>query len=132
LPENNYTALMNAVATVGPIAVSAQASWTAYRKGIFSGCDSSKNVNIDHAVVLVGYGVDNGQKYWLVRNSWAPDWGEDGYIRIARSDADDTNCGTDHTPQFGTACDGDHEAVTVCGTCGILYDSAYPTDAGVF
>jgi cathepsin L len=40
LPENNYTALMNAIATVGPIAVSVDASaWGAYKSGVFAGCN---------------------------------------------------------------------------------------------
>jgi len=129
LAENNYTALMNAVATVGPIAISVDANWGGYESGVFQGCDPKKNVDIDHAVVLVGYGVDNGQQYWLVRNSWSPSWGEKGYIRIARSDSDETNCATDSTPQDGTACAGDTTPVKVCGTCGILYDSSYPAHA---
>jgi len=132
LAENNYTALMNAIATVGPIAISVDANWGGYSSGVFQGCDPTQNVDIDHAVVLVGYGEDQGQKYWLVRNSWSPSWGEDGYIRVARSDSDDTNCATDSTPHDGTACTGQDDAVKVCGTCGILYDSAYPTDAAAF
>lgn len=38
---------------------------------------------VDHAVLLVGWGVENGQRYWRVQNSWGPDWGEDGFFRIA-------------------------------------------------
>jgi len=38
---------------------------------------------VDHAVVTIGWGEDNGQKYWLIQNSWGPDWGEDGMFRIA-------------------------------------------------
>ncbi len=42
-----------------------------YEEGVFSGCDATKNVDINHAVVLVGYGTDEKYgDYWLVRNSW--------------------------------------------------------------
>jgi cathepsin L len=136
LEENNYEQLMYAVATVGPIAVSVDASnWHSYSSGIFNGCNQS-NPDINHAVVLVGYGTDyiSGQDYWLVRNSWSASWGESGYIRLLRQkitayDDDDETCGMDITPQDGTACAGDNQPVKVCGTCGILYDSSYPTGA---
>ena len=131
LPSNNYTALMNAVAQVGPIAVTVCANaWGAYESGIFSGC-SSTPMDLDHAVILMGYGEENGVKYWTVRNSWSPLWGEKGYIRITRSDEDESVCEMDNTPQDGTACEGQTEPVKACGQCGILYDSAFPTGAKV-
>jgi hypothetical protein len=70
LPYSNYTALMNAIATVGPIAVSVDASaWSPYESGIFDNCNQNQP-DIDHAVVLVGYGEEsNGSKYWIIRNS---------------------------------------------------------------
>jgi len=129
LKTNNYSELMNAVAREGPIAVSVDAStWHAYESGIFNGCNQV-NPDINHAVVLMGYGEDNGQKYWLIRNSWSASFGENGYIRLLRTDNDEKNCGSDITPQDGIACEGDTEPEYVCGTCGVLFDSAYPTGA---
>lgn len=129
LPENNYTALMNAIAQVGPIGISVDASaWSSYNGGIFDGCNQV-NPDIDHAVVLVGYGEEDGKKYWLVRNSWSPKWGEKGYIRVLRTDDEEARCGSDITPQDGNACEGDNAPQKVCGTCGILFDTSYPLNA---
>jgi len=132
LPENNYTALMNAIATVGPIAITVDASnWHAYESGVFSGCNQV-NPDLDHGVVLVGYGSEHGQDYWLIRNSWNANYGEQGYIRIARTKDEQNLCGSDITPQDGTACKGETDPVTACGTCGILYDTSYPLNAGLY
>lgn len=126
LPENEYLPLLTAVATEGPIAISVDASsWHFYATGVFNGCNQT-NPDIDHAVQLVGYGTDPKLgDYWLVRNSWTPAWGENGYIRVYRTS--ELQCGTDATPADGDGCDGGPEQVTVCGTCGILYDTVYPT-----
>ena len=137
LEENNYSQLIYSIATFGPIAVSVDAStWHSYAGGIFNGCNQS-NPDINHAVVLIGYGHDNllGLDYWLVRNSWSASWGESGYIRLLRTrknnNQEEESCGIDITPQDGTACAGDDTPVKVCGTCGILYDSSYPIGATI-
>jgi hypothetical protein len=129
LPSNDYASLMNAVATVGPVAIAVDASnWHSYSSGIYDGCNQV-NPDIDHGVVLVGYGSENGQDYWLVRNSWSPTYGEQGYIRVARAANEQEKCGMDITPQDGLACNGDDTPVTVCGTCGMLFDGSYPLNA---
>lgn len=141
MEENNYAQLLHAVANYGPIAVSVDASsWHSYVSGIFDGCNQL-NPDINHAVVLVGYGTDDKTKqdYWLVRNSWSASWGENGYIRLLRRNPSNSNnnlgeqeyCGLDVTPQDGTACADQTQPVKVCGTCGILYDSSYPTGANI-
>jgi len=132
LPENEYAPVMNAIVKQGPIAISVDASnWHAYHSGIFSGCNQD-SPDIDHAVVAVGYGEEaDGTGYWIVRNYWSASWGEAGYIRLARGDEQSIQCGMDTTPQDGTACEGETDAQKVCGTCGILFDTAYPVNADV-
>merc|ERR1712187_925093 len=129
LPSNNYTALMTAVATKGPIAISVAAGglgWQLYGGGIMKQGLFNKGFVIDHAVQLVGYGEENNVMYWLVRNSWG-NWGEKGYIRIQRFGEGKEPCGLDKTPRDGMACAGDTKPVKWCGLCGILSSSSYPT-----
>jgi len=125
LPSNEYAPLMSAVANLGPIAISVDAStWHNYESGVYDGCDQTKPV-IDHAVQLVGYGTDAQHgPYWLIRNSWSPFWGDNGYLRIRRNP--EVQCGIDPNPLIGTGCEGGLSSVKVCGTCGILFDSSFP------
>jgi len=125
LPPNEQDPVVNYIGTSGPLAISVEASsWSNYETGVFNGCNQT-NPDLDHAVMLVGYGNDPQLgDYWLVRNSWSPQWGEDGYIRLLRQTQ--VTCGTDINPSDGDGCTGGPPTVTVCGTCGILYDTVYP------
>lgn len=86
LPSNELQPVMAALATVGPLAVNVDASaWSEYESGVFDSCNQT-HPDIDHVVQLVGYGTDqNAGDYWIVRNSWSPLWGENGYIRLRRT-----------------------------------------------
>ena len=70
-----------------------------YQSGIIydggnSTCGCSKFGGTNHAVSIVGYGTDHTnlvcQKYWLLKNSWGTDWGEEGFFRLCREDEDIT------------------------------------------
>jgi len=124
LPKNKYAPLLQALAERGPVAVSVAAdTWFSYDNGIFNGC--GKDSVIDHAVTAIGYGETDGHKYWVIQNSWGPNWGEQGHIRLERHDKDEY-CGMNNDPQKGVACEGETEPVPVCGMCGILFDSVVP------
>lgn len=129
LPSNNHDAVMTHIAEVGPLSIAVDASqWHSYTGGIFNGCSFDENISINHGVQLVGYGSEFSPAgvydYWLVRNSWGPAWGEEGYIRLQRT----PSCGVNSTPMDGTACVGgpDNDQQTVCGMCGMLLDASYP------
>jgi len=100
--DSTETALMAAVSKQ-PVSIAIEAdqsSFQFYSSGVLT---STCGNNLDHGVLLVGYGEDSGTKYWKVKNSWGTGWGEEGYIRLER--------GKDVTG----------------GQCGILSQPSYPT-----
>jgi cathepsin C len=83
--------MMREIQENGPVAVAISPAYDFmyYKKGIYShsGINSKAEwVKVDHAVLLVGWGEENGKKYWIMQNSWGSDWGEGGYMRIARGE----------------------------------------------
>ena len=72
----------------GPITVAMDANGMQdYRSGIDNPKTSRCSItNIDHVVLVVGYGTEDGVDYWKIKNSWSATWGEEGYYRIVRGE----------------------------------------------
>ena len=84
---NNEKILKRGVAQQ-PVSIAIQANISSFRfysNGVYS--DRNCGTLLDHGVLLVGYGTDEetGLDYWLVKNSWGPSWGENGYMRMLRN-----------------------------------------------
>ncbi|XP_040268585.1 cathepsin S-like [Bufo bufo] len=87
VPYGNEDELKQVVGKVGPVSAAIDASrrsFYLYKNGVYYDplCSSSQT---NHAVLVVGYGAEDGVEYWLVKNSWRPSFGEEGYIKIARN-----------------------------------------------
>jgi cathepsin B len=77
-------AIAREIMTNGPVeaAFDVMSDFENYVSGIYH--TTSEQQMGGHAIKLVGWGVENGVKYWKVQNSWNPYWGEKGYFRIKR------------------------------------------------
>ncbi|CAK0867780.1 unnamed protein product [Prorocentrum cordatum] len=133
LPENKEDAIVRELMTNGPlyVAVAAGDHWFDYKEGVMAEDSCDRDFIVNHAVVLFAWGVKQKTvrgpvKYWQIKNSWGPQWGEQGTGRFIRSDHEEKECGWDEDPQSGSGCDGGPERVWVCGSCGILYDAVAP------
>jgi cathepsin F len=74
------------IAKNGPVTAAINAAPLQYYVGGIINLSASycaTNV-LNHAVLIVGYGSQNGYDYWIVKNSWGPYWGENGYFRVTR------------------------------------------------
>ncbi|XP_064596578.1 procathepsin L-like [Liolophura sinensis] len=93
IKRGSESELQAAVASEGPISVAIDAghqSFQLYRSGVYyeRKCSSSR---LDHGVLAVGYGSESGSDYWLVKNSWGEQWGQQGYVMMSRNRKN--NCG---------------------------------------
>lgn len=72
--------------TLGPLSIAVDATtWMFYARGILPICF---NLNLNHGVLLVGYNNEAPTPYWIIKNSWGSEWGEQGYIRIKKGTND--------------------------------------------
>lgn len=80
VPPANESALGEALA-LGPVTVAVYCdTFRFYESGVFD--DTCSDEVLDHAMLLIGSGTDQGKPYWIIKNSWGAAWGEEGYIRI--------------------------------------------------
>jgi cathepsin F len=81
-PSQDEKAMRDQLVAIGPFSVCVNAAtWNDYQGGVVQGADCSGDAGtIDHCVQVVGY--DENQGYWMVRNSWNTNWGDNGYIYL--------------------------------------------------
>nr|XP_056700051.1 procathepsin L-like [Euleptes europaea] len=101
--RGSEAALEQAVATTGPVSVAVDAHsffFHFYKSGIFSSIFCSNVVN--HAMLAVGYGTsqEDGKEYWILKNSWSENWGEQGYMRLVKGAGN--HCGVANQASYPT------------------------------
>jgi len=99
---NNQQHLKEAV-SMNPVSVAIEADtrvFQLYTDGVIT--SDACGTTLDHGVLIAGYGEESGTEYWLVKNSWGESWGEDGYLKIERSDStnDPGICGIAMQPSY--------------------------------
>jgi len=85
IPKGDEEALRNAVQFYGSVSIAYNAGTNEhsnYKDGVLdvAGCGNRPT----HAVLVIGYGTENGKDYWLIKNSWGDWWGDKGYFKMAR------------------------------------------------
>ena len=99
--QSDESALKAAVAQQ-PIAIAIEADQSGfqfYSGGVF---DGTCGTQLDHGVLAVGYGNQDGKDFWKVKNSWGPSWGMDGYILLVRNIGGAGQCGIAAQPSYAT------------------------------
>ena len=77
--------LKHAVGLVRPVSIAFEVihSFRLYKSGVYSDSHCGQTpMDVNHAVLAVGYGIEDGVPYWLIKNSWGADWGDKGYFKM--------------------------------------------------
>lgn len=107
-PKETEKAMANYVLTKGPLVVPvATEGWDTYVKGDILDADTCKGAT-DHVVQIVGVNTQGGEKggkpYWIVKNSWGLEWGDQGTIHLSYGE---NTCNITHQPMYTTIANGD-------------------------
>ncbi|NP_001187181.1 pro-cathepsin H precursor [Ictalurus punctatus] len=79
--------IVDAVARLNPVSIAFEVlpEFMHYKDGVYTSNECHNTTEtVNHAVLAVGYAEENGTPYWIVKNSWGPQWGIDGYFYIER------------------------------------------------
>ena len=71
-----------------------------YSTGIIDQSACRGEITYDHTALIIGYGVENGREYWMLKNSWGTYWGEKGYMRILITNDSIGVCGVNFYPIY--------------------------------
>jgi C1A family cysteine protease len=98
---NSESELQQAVA-IGPVSIAVEADATVFQFYSSGVMDSTTcGTNLDHAILITGWGETDGKQYWKVKNSWGVSWGSDGYILLGRNSKDKSGvCGLAMEPGY--------------------------------
>jgi len=85
ITQGDENELLQAVFLNGPVSIAYQVAgdFKAYKTGVYSStlCNNTAT-DVNHAVVAVGFGHQDGMDYWIVKNSWGTSWGDNGFFKI--------------------------------------------------
>eukprot|EP00766_Chilomastix_caulleryi_P001161 gnl/Chilomastix_caulleri/2134.p1 GENE.gnl/Chilomastix_caulleri/2134~~gnl/Chilomastix_caulleri/2134.p1 ORF type:complete len:206 (-),score=77.08 gnl/Chilomastix_caulleri/2134:40-657(-) len=86
ITKGGEQAIAGAVTVHGALPVAINANPVQFYTGGILDPKNCSPKGLNHAVVIVGYGTENGVPFWKIRNSWGSTWGEEGYFRMKRGD----------------------------------------------